>query len=541
MYLLIDNYDSFTYNIYQELSGLTAEEIRVVRNDVISTDEIAALQPRGIILSPGPGNPEEAGVSVEAIRRFAGNIPILGICLGHQAIAAAFGGRIVQASQIVHGKTDRISLDGKGLYRGIPREADFTRYHSLAVEESSLPVELEITARSLDGEIMGLRHRELLVEGVQFHPESVSSEHGGKILANFLNYRRQPVDIHGLLEKVLSGEHLSKEEARGFMDELTEGNLPDSQIAAFLIALNMKGITADEIVGCALTLRDKQRSVSLSHPAVDTCGTGGDGLHTFNISSLTALTAAACGAVTAKHGNRAVSSRSGSADFYAELGVPIDMTPVQTAGMIEETGFGFLFAPIFHGAMRHAGPVRRQLGVKTIMNLLGPLVNPAGAEYQLLGLYDQRYCRIMAESAKMLGSTRVMVVHGQDGQDEMSVCAPTSVVYIDETGRVEEFDFDPRNIGLPLYKLEDLLGGSPGENARVAEALLDGEGPEALHAAVALNSGAVLFLYGITGSIEEGYHLASAALRSGQVRTRLDIIRRVGAKLTGEPQKAGVA
>lgn len=531
MYVLIDNYDSFTYNIYQELCELTAEEIRVLRNDAVTIDEIADMRPRGIILSPGPGRPEEAGIIVELIRRFAGEVPVLGVCLGHQAVAAAFGGRIVRALRIVHGKKEAIQLDGKGLFRGIPREAVFTRYHSLIVDEESLPPELEVTARSVDGEIMGLRHRSLQIEGVQFHPESVSSEYGRKVLANFITYKRQPADIHSLLEKVLDGQDLSIDEAHDFMDELTEGNLSEPHIAAFLIGLSMKGIVPEEIVGCASTLREKQRSVELTVPSMDTCGTGGDGLHTFNISSLTALTAAACGVTVAKHGNRAVSSRSGSADFYSQLGIPIDLAPAQTAELIEKTGFGFLFAPIFHGAMRHAAPVRRQLGVKTIMNLLGPLVNPARAEYQLLGVYDPRYCLTMAKSAKMLGCRRVMVVHGRDGEDEISVTSPTRVVMIDENNAMQDFEFDPHSLGIPEFSIGDLAGGSPEENARTAEAMISGGGPSALREAVAVNSGAALYLYGLCDSIAEGYLLASDALSSGKVQTKLHEIRMTGSEL----------
>ena len=533
MYILIDNYDSFTYNIYQELSESTEEEIRVLRNDAVTPEEIAEMDPKGIILSPGPGIPRDAGISVELVRHFAGRIPILGICLGHQAIAEAFGGRIVQAGRIVHGKTENVQLDGKGLFRGIPREAQFTRYHSLAVEADTLPPELEVSARSSDGEIMGLRHKTMLVEGVQFHPESVSSEYGRKILANFISYKRQPANIHLLLEKVLSGQDLSVDEAHDFMDELTEGNLPESQIAAFLIGLSMKGITAEEIVGCARTLREKQRSITLPVPAADTCGTGGDGLHTFNISSLTALTAAACGVTVAKHGNRAVSSNSGSADFYTQLGIPIDLPPEQTRELIERTGFGFLFAPLFHGAMRHAAPVRRQLGVKTIMNLLGPLVNPAMTEYQLLGIYDPRYCLTMARAAKMLGCKRVMVVHGKDGEDEISVTSPTRIVHIDENDHLRDFEFDPRSAGIPSFTVADLAGGSPEQNARSAEALLSGEGPQALREAVSLNTGAVLYLHGMSGSIIDGYQLASEALSSGKVQSKLEEIRRTAGEISG--------
>lgn len=540
MYVLIDNYDSFTYNIFQELSLLTDERIGVYRNDDISVEEVEKLAPQGIILSPGPGHPEEAGLNIELIHRFAGRIPILGVCLGHQAIAAAFGARIVGAKKISHGKVDRIRSDGKGLFRRVPAEAGFTRYHSLVVEEESLPDCFEISARSSDGEIMGLRHRSFDIEGVQFHPESISSEYGRRVLENFLRYRRRAVNIPALLQRLLSGEDLSLQEAGDFMDELTDGALLDSQIAAFLIALNMKGITAEEIAGCATVLRKKQRSLLMDRPSVDTCGTGGDGLHTFNISSLTALTAA-CGLVAAKHGNRAVSSSSGSADFYRELGIPIELPADQLVRLIDRTGFGFLYAPLYHRAMRHAAPVRRQLGVKTIMNLLGPLLNPAKAEYQLIGVFDRNYCRIVAEAAKLMGAKRVMVVHGGQGEDELSITSPSHAVFIDEHDRLKEFIIDPRELGIGGYGIEDLRGGSPKENAMTAEELLSGDVSEtvessrrhgALLEAVALNTGAVLFVAGRSPDINAGYYEAKEALLTGRVGVKIEEIRRCSEELT---------
>ncbi|MEW5818043.1 MAG: gamma-glutamyl-gamma-aminobutyrate hydrolase family protein, partial [Spirochaetota bacterium] len=234
MLLLIDNYDSFTYNIYQYLSELTQDQITVIRNDKITIEEIENSPLKGVIISPGPGRPEEAGITVDLIRHCAGRIPILGICLGHQAIGCAFGGKIIGAKRIVHGKAENIHLDGRGLFRSIPSPALFTRYHSLVIDPGSVPEDLEVTALSLDREIMGVRHKRYPIEGIQFHPESVASEYGKKILKNFLEYRREPFLAKEILVKVLNGEHLTRPEAEGFMDELTEGNLSLSQTAAYL-------------------------------------------------------------------------------------------------------------------------------------------------------------------------------------------------------------------------------------------------------------------------------------------------------------------
>ena len=521
MIVLIDNYDSFTYNIYQVISDLTEEEIRVMRNDEIDLKGLEELNPNKLIISPGPGRPEGAGVSVEAIKTFAGRIPILGICLGHQAMAHAFGGKIVPAQRIVHGKTEEVNHDNQGLFRGMTPGAVFTRYHSLAVEELSLPDCFEITARTADGEIMGIRHKEFILEGVQFHPESIGAEEGCLLLANFLRYKREPIPGKELLTKILAKQDLTREESADFMDELTEGTLSESYTAAILTALNAKGISPDEVAGCASILSAKKKKVHVKCDPIDIVGTGGDELGTFNISSFSALIVAACGVPVAKHGNRAVSSQSGSADFYRELGINLNLSSEKAAVMIEKENFAFLFAPQFHAAMRFAAPVRRAMGIKTIMNLLGPLVNPAETPYQLVGVYNNDLCPIMARAAHMLGVKRVLAVHSQDGLDELTLSAPSRIFFIDEMGREEDYVFDPAAEGLPKVSLHEILGGTPEENAARAMNLLNGKGEQGIKRTCALNAGAALYVARQANSIKEGYHMAYSVLNEGRVGHQL--------------------
>ncbi len=531
MYLIIDNYDSFTYNLYQYLIEVGCGHVEVRRNDKIDIEEIERMDPEGIIISPGPGRPEEAGVCVECIKHFADKKPILGVCLGHQAIGYAFGARITRASRIVHGKVEEIALDGRGLFRNIPKQAHFTRYHSLIIDDRTLSGKLEVTATSNDGEIMGIRHTEYPVEGIQFHPESVSSEFGKKILANFIHYRREPFDTRAGLAKLQSGSDLSEEEAVRFMEELTDGELTDAQISAMLIALNVKKVAPEELAGFASVLNRRKIRVRSDRPLLDTCGTGGDETGSFNISSLAAVTASACGASVAKHGNRGVSSRSGSADFYRLIGVPVDFGPEKAAMLLEKTGFTFLFAPLFHQSMRHAARVRRELGIKTVMNLLGPLVNPADAQYQLIGVFSDAYAKTMAQAAHILGKTRVMVVHSLDGFDEISICAPTHVVEIGENGTMREYRFDPRKLGIEGFHREELAGGDPAFNAQLSAEIVGNRGQPALREAVSLNAGAALYVYGAAGSIEDGYAAAKQALVSGKVRDKIKQIREAGRSL----------
>ena len=539
MILIIDNYDSFTYNLYQYITQLFDGEVRVFRNDKIDIKRIEEMGPAAILISPGPGRPEHAGISVDVISHFSGKIPILGVCLGHQAICYALGGSIKRANAIVHGKTDDIIHDGKGLFRNIPSPVRLTRYHSLAAYRETLPSELEITAWTKDGEIMGVRHRQHVLEGVQFHPESIASEYGKKILQNFLHYIREPFNIPDIITHILSGEELTAEQAASIMEEISDGELTEAQTASFLTAMNTRQVSAQELYGLASVLNRKKLSVQIEEPCIDTCGTGGDQSGSFNISSMAALIAASCGVSVAKHGNRSVSSNSGSADFYERLGIPIDLQPDAAASLLERTGFAFFFAPLYHRSMKHVAVVRRELGIRTVMNLLGPLLNPADVDFQLLGVYKKELLEPMALASHKLGRKKVLAVHSHDGLDEISACAPTTIVETGGGGGIDEYLLNPEEIGITECSMNDIIGGTPEDNVDMALELLGGGGNPTLKASVALNAGAALYVAGRVTGIQEGYRTALEALSSGSTAEKLEEIRSVSVGL--QEQAAGVA
>lgn len=528
MILLIDNYDSFTYNLKQYLEELGAE-VTVRRNDQISVEEAQTLQPERIVISPGPGRPEAAGISIELIKRFAGKVPILGVCLGHQAVAAAFGGKIVRAKKLMHGKTSPIKHDGKTIFSGLDNPFEAARYHSLVVEESSLPGELEITARGPDEEIMALRHREHPIEGVQFHPESILTRAGKQLLHNFIAGTSEGIPIKNAIDKVITGISLTRQEAAGVMETIMSGDATEAQISAFITGLRLKGETVEEISGCAEVMRRMARAIKApaGRTVVDTCGTGGDRSDTFNISTAAALVAAGAGVTVAKHGNRSVSSRCGSADVLKELGVNI-MAPAEILERcLEEIGIAFLFAPLLHSAMKHAIGPRREIGIRTVFNILGPLANPAGASVQLLGVYSEALTETLARVLGDLESKRAWVVHGTDGLDEITLTSGTVVSELKD-GEVKTFHLTPEEAGLTPCRPEDLKGGEPAENARIILEILEGKKGPKTDAAL-LNAGAVIMLGGEAASLTEGVEKARTAIKSGQAMEKLDKLR----ELTG--------
>jgi anthranilate phosphoribosyltransferase len=323
------------------------------------------------------------------------------------------------------------------------------------------------------------------------------------------------------LQQLLAGEHLSRAQAAAAIDAMLEGKAPQSQMAGFLVALRMKGETPDEIAGAAQAMRAKAMRVNVSlDRLIDTCGTGGDGSETFNISTTAAFVAAAGGARVAKHGNRAMSSRCGSADVLAALGAQVEIPPDGVAACIDECGIGFLFAPRHHGAMRHVAPVRKELGVRTLFNLLGPLANPAGARRQLLGVPAAQFVPLLARTLAELGCDRAFVVHGAGGLDEISPSGPTVVCEV-RGSEVRQFEVTPEDLGVPRSGLPELRGGDAAFNAELLRGVLRGE-PGARRAAVVMNAGAALAAAGVTEEIAEGVRLAERAIDSGAAMDRLE-------------------
>jgi anthranilate phosphoribosyltransferase len=332
------------------------------------------------------------------------------------------------------------------------------------------------------------------------------------------------------IDRLLSGVTLSAGETEAAIGAVMSGDVDPILIAGLLVALRAKGETVDELVGAARAMRSHAVPVRAHRDdLVDTAGTGGDGAGTFNISTTAALVAAACGCAVAKHGNRAASSGSGSADVLEALGIPIALTPEQNVAMIELCGFGYLHAPGHHPAMRFAGPVRRTLGVRTVFNLLGPLTNPAGARRQVIGVYGPQWVEPMAQALAELGCEHGMVVHGQPGIDELSPCGTTSIATV-RGGAVTLSELDARDVGIPRCTIGDLAGGDPQRNAGITLAVLAGE-PGPASDATALNAAAALVVAGRAGDLGEGVELAREALRSGAAMATLTALRAAGKEL----------
>lgn len=534
MILMIDNYDSFTYNLYQYF-GEIYSDIKVVRNDCITIEEIEKLSPEAIVISPGPGYPKDAGISVDVIKHFSGKLPILGICLGHQSICEAFGGKIVKADELMHGKSSKISIDNSSpIFRDLPNDIEAARYHSLIAEHASLPECLEATAFDTAGQIMAVQHKEHPTYGLQFHPESVLTADGKIIIRNFLmnvkginlspdklpKKEMPKILLKPFIAKVTDGNSLTCEEAMDAMDIIMNGNATDAQIAGFLTALRIKGETVDEITGFAKIMREKANTIEGCRDAVDIVGTGGDLASTFNISTTSSFVIAGCGAKVAKHGNRSVSSKSGAADVLESLGVKISSAPEQAKEMVDSIGISFLFAQSYHGSMRYVGPARRDLGIRTVFNILGPLANPANTDYILLGVYDKNLLEPMAGVLMNLGIKRAMLVYGNDRLDEISISDTTSVCEIKD-GKTSFYEINPEDYGMKMAEKSDIVGGTATENAKITLGILKGEIQGAKRDIVLLNAGCALYITGKAGSISEGINLAKASIDGGWALAKL--------------------
>lgn len=332
--------------------------------------------------------------------------------------------------------------------------------------------------------------------------------------------------IQGVIQQLIDGQDLDRGAARGTMDQIMSGGATDAQIGAFLIALRCKGETVDEIAGFAEAMREKATPIGGGRePMIDTCGTGGDGSGTFNISTAVAFVAAGAGLCVAKHGNRAMSSKCGSADVLAALGVDVEASPEKVATCLDEVGIGFLFAPKLHGAMKHAIGPRKEIGTRTVFNILGPLTNPAGARRQLIGVFAAELTERMAAVLRVLGSERALVVHGSDGLDELTLTGPSQVTELRD-GELETYEVAPGDFGYDVVDGSALAGGDAAENARILTDVLKGIAG-APRDVVVMNAAAAIVAGGLADRLQDGAARAEAAIESGKALAALENLKRV--------------
>ena len=475
MFLLIDNYDSFTYNLVQAFYALGQDPV-VVKNDDPRLLELAQDPSLNMVcLSPGPGHPKDAGYCMEVLRILDPKVPVLGVCLGHQALGLAAGAEVVVGPCIMHGKASEIVHDGSGLFSGVPNPMRVGRYHSLVVRSDvdEAHAKFTVTAHGPEGEIMALRYT------------------------------------------LASGQDLTADMASAGFSALMDGTMTPSQAGSFLMGLRMKGESPLEMAHATrAALARAVRVDGIEGSYIEVVGTGGDGRSSFNCSTGTALTLAGMGYQVVKHGNRAVSSKCGSADALEGLGVNLDVNPAEVGKILHDQNFVFLFAQRFHPCFRNIAPIRNELGIRTLFNLLGPLINPSRPTHILLGVARPNLVKLMAETLAQSSVHRAAVVCGAGGYDEITPIGPNEMIILDD-GKLEPLTLNPADYGIPACTPEDLAVSSRDEAVAVLRELLAGRGPEAMRNMLALNVGMSIYL--LEGKLPLATCIAKAreALASG--------------------------
>lgn len=512
MFLLIDNYDSFTFNLKQAFSMLGVEPA-VLRNDNPKLPELAQSgELEAVCISPGPGHPSDAGLCREFLRNLPARVPVLGVCLGHQILGQYAGADIIIGKRIMHGKSSDVTHNGQGLFFGLPQPMSVARYHSLLVANAPSD-RIRITAETAEHEIMALEYTDRPWFGVQFHPESVLTPDGLRLLGNFLSLARgeslgarnaanatraasdrPAIPMSLILETLAAGTDLTDEMAETAFNRLMDGELSPAQAGAFLLGLRSKGETPLEMSHAVKAVL--ARAVPLPRmdgAVIDVVGTGGDKRFSFNCSTATALTLAGLGHKVLKHGNRSVSSNCGSADVLERLGTRLDLPPRDVPAQLARDNFVFLFAPHYHPSFKHIMPIRKEMGVRTLFNLLGPLVNPARPTHGLIGVPSPDLLPLMAGTFARLGGTRTAVVCGAGGYDELTPMGPADVVLVRDTEQ-ETLRLDPREYGFEACAPEDLAVTGPKHAEEVLREILNGKGPKAMRDMLAFNLGLALFM-----------------------------------------------
>ena len=533
--LFIDNVDSFTYNLVDQLRN-SKHCVTVYRNTIpadVIIEKLSQMQNPILMLSPGPGTPSEAGCMPELLKRLKGQLPIIGICLGHQAIVESYGGSIVPAGDILHGKASLIEHDEQAMFRGLPNPLPVARYHSLKGE--NIPDTLTINALC-NNIVMAVRNDHDRVYGFQFHPESILTTQGVKLLEQTIEWAlnppqpksqskpeaiidKQEYNIQPIINKLYLGQTLTQDESKILFNLIIQGKIEPTVLATAVISMKVRGERPDEIAGAAQALLENADNFDIpDYEFTDIVGTGGDGTNSINISTASAFVAAALGYKVAKHGNRGVSSKSGSSDVLSALGIKLNMPAEASRKALDELGVCFLFAQQYHSGFRHAAPVRQQLKTRTIFNVLGPLINPSRPKRILLGVYHPDLIKPIAETLKMLGYTHAYVVHGS-GMDEVAIHGETQVAEV-RNGEIRYFTLMPQDFGLEQYTLKDIEGGTPEMNRDMLIAILQGHGKPAHEAAIAANVAMLMSLFG-QSDLKQNAQQAIDMMHSGKAYTLL--------------------
>lgn len=522
MILLIDNYDSFVFNIKTMLNQLTNDEIAVYRNDKITLDEIKRLSPNAIILSPGPKHPKDSGICLEIFKARL-NVPVLGICLGHQALGLCFGAKIQRLKEVAHATSSQISLIAQSeLFREFPKDFSVMRYHSLEVVD--LPRELEALAYTKDKVLMAMRHKDLPYFGVQFHPESYFSEYGLKIFENFLKFKGQTSQkvsekptLTSFITKLQDNQGLNTDDFAQICQIIASREYEAVQLGALLVLITEKSLDERSLSALVSNILKYSQTFNDESEMIDIVGTGGDGFKSINVSTTTAFILGALGVKVAKHGNRAISSASGSSDVLSALKIPAFDSIAKQVKVLDEQGLTFFHAPFFHSLVGEVKEVRAKLGVRTVFNVLGPLLHPnLSLKYQLMGNYHAPVHRLLIEVLRNLGRKHALVVRGNDGMDEISICDETSIYELKD-GQIFNYTISPEQFGFKRAFHSEIVGGDAKQNAKILLDTLSGKQKGAKFDIVVLNAMFALYTANRVPTPAAAKDIVLEAIHSGKV------------------------
>lgn len=522
MILLIDNYDSFVFNIKTMLNQLTNDEIAVYRNDKITLDEIKRLSPNAIILSPGPKHPKDSGICLEIFKAKL-NVPVLGICLGHQALGLCFGAKIQRLKEVAHATSSQISLIAQSeLFREFPKDFSVMRYHSLEVVD--LPSELEALAYTKDKVLMAMRHKDLPYFGVQFHPESYFSEYGLKIFENFLKFKGQTSQkvsekptLTSFITKLQDNQGLNTDDFAQICQIIASREYEAVQLGALLVLITEKSLDERSLSALVSNILKYSQTFNDESEMIDIVGTGGDGFKSINVSTTTAFILGALGIKVAKHGNRAISSASGSSDVLSALKIPAFDSIAKQVKVLDEQGLTFFHAPFFHSLVGEVKEVRAKLGVRTVFNVLGPLLHPnLSLKYQLMGNYHAPVHRLLIEVLRNLGRKHALVVRGNDGMDEISICDETSIYELKD-GQIFNYTISPEQFGFKRAFHSEIVGGDAKQNAKILLDTLSGKQKGAKFDIVVLNAMFALYTANSVPTPAAAKDIVLEAIYSGKV------------------------